>query len=173
MPFALSVLILGFCKVLRDGELASSPGTRQMGLPHRTDPGQHHWCSGGVHLACLQHPHRGSSAPVLSAQGVLSLVASEPVFAPKHSLTPSPSARSASWAPMDSQSPIVAAPALLLSFCRCFTHPWCLAFVSRIVAKPSEPSQPRLGIGGVWGLRPAVPCTQPGSGQGQVPSQES
>lgn len=84
MPFARSVLLLGFCKVLGDGELAS-PGIGQMGQPHRTDPGQHRWCSGGrgvIHLAYLQHPHRGSTAHGSSGQGILSLVASELVFAP-------------------------------------------------------------------------------------------
>lgn len=44
-------------------------------------------------LARLQHPHRGGSARLSSAQGVLSLVASELAFPPEHSLTPSPSAR--------------------------------------------------------------------------------
>lgn len=71
-------------------------------------------------LACLQHPHHGGSARLSSAQGVLSLVASELAFPPAHSLTPSPSARSA---PMDLQSPTAAAPALLLSSWRCFMHP--------------------------------------------------
>lgn len=35
-----------------------------------------------MHLTCLQHPHRGSTAHGSSGQGILSLVASELVFAP-------------------------------------------------------------------------------------------
>lgn len=37
---------------------------------------------GVIHLAYLQHPHRSSTAHGSSGQGILSLVASELVFAP-------------------------------------------------------------------------------------------
>jgi len=126
----------------------------------------------GGSIMCVCSIPTTAVLPISSAKGVLSLVASELVFAPGPSLAPSPSARSTSWAPMDSQSPMAAAPALLLSCWRCSMHPRCLALGSRVVAKPGEASRPLRGIRGGWGLGagPAVPCVQ---GPGQVPSWES
>lgn len=107
----------------------------------------------GVRLACLQHPHCGGSACVSSAQGVLSLVASELVFALEHSLTPLP-VRQIGLAGTDGLT-VHGCPspaALLLEML--YASVWFTA---------------PLGIGGVWGLGPAMPCTQPGSEGGPGP----